>query len=81
MQFTLVDAALAPFFLRLWTQSTGSNHQQSCRKAAIVSKLQFTLVDVALAPFLLRLPMLKHYRGFELPPVCTFKCWTVTVGF
>jgi hypothetical protein len=33
------------------------------------SSLQFTLVDASLAPFFLRLPVLKHYRGFDLPPV------------
>ena len=33
------------------------------------SLLQFTLVDASLAPFFLRLPVLKHYRGFDLPPV------------
>ncbi len=31
--------------------------------------LQFTLVDAALAPFFLRLPVLKHYRDFDLPQV------------
>lgn len=28
---------------------------------------QFSLVDAAVLPWLLRLPLLKHYRGYELP--------------
>ena len=36
--------------------------------------LQFTLVDASLAPFFLRLPVLKQYRGFDLPPVRLDTC-------
>lgn len=39
--------------------------------------VQFTLVDAALAPFFLRMPVLKHYRGFDLPPVRAPKYCTV----
>ncbi|KAK9824676.1 hypothetical protein WJX72_012280 [[Myrmecia] bisecta] len=30
----------------------------------------FTLVDCAVLPFLIRFPVLKHFRGFELPAEC-----------
>ena len=46
--------------------------QRCCKISAPPScsfVLQFTLVDASLAPFFLRLPVLKHYRGFDLPPV------------
>lgn len=42
--------------------------------ASCSTVLQFTLVDASLAPFFLRLPVLKHYRGFDLPPVRLDTC-------
>jgi len=71
LQFTLVHPALAP--LDGSTRVIIDVSESKCRCISSTSSsscsLQFTLVDAALAPFFLRLPVLKHYRDFDLPQV------------
>lgn len=75
---------LRPFYGLLLRQEAEAQQQCAQRLAGVIEWLdaqadaegpfflgkQFTLVDASLAPFFLRLPVLKHYRGFDLPPDC-----------
>jgi glutathione S-transferase len=95
MIITTFDSSFLPSYYGMLLRQT-EEAQQECRQrlAGVLEWLdsqadpegpfflgkQFTLVDAALAPFFLRLPVLKHYRGFELPQDCVkLRDWGDTI--